>query len=280
MDGRERGGLDALCVRGGHADEIAAVRAEIALTERNGQRRDRIAMVIVKALGELKVAVPGVLFLIVCDQLHRAFRVILVEGRNAIKPRLFFRSIVVEHDNHAALALLVQNERLGIARVLASDSRGAEGRLGGQDADVACVIVVGEVVIPEVERTVLDEVIREVVLAGVDRALCGRAEGNRLRLCAACQRNRTRLRHERNFRNGAVIGHLGNRLRDVRAVYRNGRAAEREAVLEAEREICAGVGGDDLGVRNLGVYVLVVIRGRTAGRAAAGRRTTARGRAA
>ena len=57
VDGRECGGLDALCVRGGHADEIAAVRAEIALTERNGQRRDRAAVVLVKALGELKVAV-------------------------------------------------------------------------------------------------------------------------------------------------------------------------------------------------------------------------------
>ena len=168
--------------------------------------------------------------------------------------------------------------------MLAADSRSAEGGLARQDAHVACVIVVGEVVIPEVERTVLDEVIWEVVLAGVDRALCGRAEGDRLRLCAACQCDQTRLRHERNFRNRAVIGHLGNRLRDICAVYRNGRAAERKAVLEAQREICAGVGGNDLRVRDFGLRHLTAARSRTIGRAAARSRTvgrrTARGGAA
>ena len=286
MDRRERRGLDALCVRGGHADVVAAVGAEIALTERNGQRRNRSAVVPHRARFELQVAVPCILVLVVGNELNRALARRSVIGRDAVEPRLFFRGIVVEHDNHAALAVLVQNERLGVARVLAADSRSAESGLARQDAHVAFVIVVGEVVIPKGERTVLDEVIREVVLAGVDRALCGRAEGNRLRLCAACQRDRTRLRHERNFRNGAVIGHLGNRLRDVRAVYRNGRAAEREAVLEAEREICAGVGGNNLRVRDCGLRHLTAARSRTAGRAAArgrtaaGRRTTARGRAA
>ena len=142
-----------------------------------------------RARFELQVAVPCVLFLIVCDQLHRAFRVILVEGRNAVEPRLFFRGIVVEHDNHAALALLVQNERLGIARVLASDSRGAEGRLGRQDADVACVVVVGQVIIPHGERAVLDEVVRQVVLAGVDGIRLRRAERDRLGLAAGGQRD-------------------------------------------------------------------------------------------
>ena len=265
MDGRERRGLNVVAVGRGHADVVAAVGAEIILIERNGQRRDRIAMVIVKALGELKVAVPRILVLVVGDELHRALARRSVIGHDIVEPRLFFRGIVVEHDNHAALTLLVQNERLGIARVLAANSRSAESGLARQDAHVAFVIVVGQVVIPKGERTVLDEVIREVVLAGVDGSLYGRAEGNRLRLCAACQHDRTRLRHERNFRNGAVIGHLGNRLRDVRAVYRNGRAAEREAVLEAEREICAGVGGDDLGVRDCGLHHLTAARSRTAG---------------
>ena len=54
--------------------------------------------------------------------------------------------------------------------MLAADSGRTEGGLARQDAHLACVIVVGEVVIPEVERTVLNEVIRQVVLAGVDRA--------------------------------------------------------------------------------------------------------------
>ena len=281
MDGRERRGLDAAAVGRGHADVIAAVGAEIILIERNGQRRDRAAIVLCRALRKVQIAVPRVLVLVVGDELNRAFARRSVIGRNIVEPRLVGFRGVVEHDDNFAVAVLVQNGCLGVARVLAADSGRAEGGLARQDAHVACVIVVGEVVVPEVERTVLDEVIREVVLAGVDRALCGRAEGNRLRLCAACQCDRTRLRHERNFRNRAVIGHLGNRIRDICAVYRNGRAAEREAVLEAEREIRAGVGGNDLRVRDCGLRHLTAARSRAAGRRTARGgavgRTSARG---
>ena len=280
VDGRERGGLDALCVRGGHADEIAAVRAEIALTERNGQRRDLIAMVIVKVLGELKVAVPCVLFLIICDQLHRALAQRSVIGRDAVKPRLFFRGIVVEHDNHAALTLLVQNERLGVARVLAADSRSAESGLARQDAHVACVIVVGKVVIPKGERAVLDEVIREVVLAGVDRVRLRRAEGDRLGPAAGGQRDRARTRRQRQLGDRAVVRYLGDRRRHIRAVDRYSGGVRLEAVLERERKVRACIGGDDLRVRDLGVYVLVVIRGRAAAIGRTAIRGTARGRAA
>ena len=276
VDGRECGGLDALCVRGGHADEIAAVRVEIALTERNGQRRDRAAVVLVKALGELKVAVPCVLSLIVCDQLHRAFRVILVEVHNAVEPRLFFRGIVVEHDNHAALALLVQNERLGIARVLASDSGSAEGRLGGQDADAACVIVVGQVIIPHGERAVLDEVVRQVVLAGVNGVRLRRAERDRLGLAAGGQRDRARLRRQRQLGDRAVVRYFGDRRRHIRAVDRYSGGVRLEAVLERKRKVSACIGGDDLGVRNLCVYVLVVIRRTAAAIGRAAIRGTAR----
>ena len=279
VDGRERRGLDALCVRGGHADVVAAVGAEIILIERNGQRRDRAAVVLCRALRKVQIAVPRILVLVVGDELNRALARRSVIGRNIVEPRLVGFRGIVEHDDNATLAVLVQNGCRGVARVLAADSRSAESGLARQDAHVACVIVVGEVVIPEVERTVLDEVIREVVLAGVDRALCGRAEGNRLRLCAACQCDRTRLRHERNFRNRAVIGHLGNRIRDVRAIYRNGRAAERETVPEAERKIRAGVGGNDLRVRDFGLRHLTAARSRTVGRGRAAGRTAA-GRAA
>ena len=276
MDGRERRGLDVVAVGRGHADVVAAVGAEIILIERNGQRRDRAAIVLRRALREVQIAVPRILVPVVGDELNRAFAQRSVIGRNIVEPRLAgFRGVVEHHDN-AALAVLVQNGCLGVARVLAADSGRAEGGLARQDAHVACVIVVGEVVIPEVERTMLDEVIRQVVLAGVDRALRGRAERDRLRLCAACQRDRTRLRHERDFCNGAVIGHLGNRLRDICAVYRNGRAAKRKAVLEAEREICAGVCGNDLRVRDFGLRYLTAARRRTVGRAAARRRTTGR----
>ena len=117
----------------------------------------------------------------------------------------------------------------------------------------------------------------------VDGIRLRRAERDRLGPAAGGQRDRARICRQRQLGDRAVVRYLGDRRRHIRAVDRYSGGVRLEAVLERKRKVSAGIGGDDLGVRDLGVYVLVVIRGRaaavgrTAVRGAAGGRTAARG---
>ena len=145
---------------------------------------------------EAQIAVPSALVLVVSDKLHRAFTVNRVVGCNVVEPCLFLGGVVVVHDDNVAAAVCIQHGSFGVARVLVRDRGCADGKcgLGGQNTRLACVVVVGEVVIPVSERTMLDVVIRQIVLAGVNGIGFSRAECGGLGLIAVFQRYRTGLR--------------------------------------------------------------------------------------
>ena len=81
-----------------------------------------------------------------------------------VKPLLVRIRSVVEHDDN----ILSQFGGNRITRMRIRDSLGAEGSLFGFGADVALDIVIRQIVIPNCQRTMLDEIIRQIML------MCGK----------------------------------------------------------------------------------------------------------
>ena len=264
-------GSYACCVLGGYTDKVTAVGTEVILVGLDGQGSNCVAGMICLTLGKFQIIIPGALVLVIAYQLYGTLLIVCGIRCNVVKPLLVRIRSVVEHDDN----ILSQFGGNRITRMRIRDSLGAEGSLFGFGADVALDVVIRQIVIPNCQRTMLDEIIRQIMVTGVNCTVHLGAEVGSLSLISAGQGDRTRLCHERELDDRAVIGYRSSIFCYISTINGDDGIFLGEAGAEGKRQICACIGRYDLRVCNLGLDSRIA-----AARRAAGGRTAARSRAA
>ena len=278
MDGEQTG-----YAVGGHAQLITAVGEEIGLAKRDidaGNGVIAVRMLLIDVVGQL--VVQGGVGLVGLHQRN---------VRNAIYPCLFGIGafFVVEHQLNIAADLVIVVRiiiliQYSIRRVVRDRALlgGAERGLGRRYARAAAAVVVGDLVIPNVDRAVRKEVIRCGLGGCKNRSgrVCVVRQGNSLTAGAVGYDCLGRIeRGDLPLDNIAVIGNRRAGRGNVHAVYEHLAVCERVAVGETDGNILAPAEIDQLGLACDNEILL----GRAAVRAARGRaaaRGTARGRTA
>ena len=269
MNSSQRVRFFAVCIGRTNANIITAVAAEVILLESNVESTNRAAVMSLGILGIGQMVIQRCVILVVGYQLQSTGIC------NVFKPCPIIIGGVVEHNRYGAIAVCIHNRFRRVARMRIYSGSGAKGGFAGQNTCIACIVVIRQIVIPDCQRTMLDKIVRQVMVTGVNCTVHLGAEVSSLSLISAGQGDRTRLCHERELDNRAVIGYRSSIFCYISTINGDDGIFLGEAGAEGKRQICACIGRYDLRICDFGLDSRIAAARRTAGR-----RTTRRGTAA
>ena len=270
MNSSQRVRFFAVCIGRTNANIIAAVAAEVVLLKSNVESTNRAAVMSLGILGIGQMVIQRFVILVVGYQLQSTGIC------NVFKPCPIIIGGVVEHNRYGAIAVCIHNRFRRVARMRIYSGSGAKGGFAGQNTCIACIVVIRQIVIPNCQRTMLDKIVRQVMVTGVNCTVCLGAEVSSLSLISAGQGDRTRLCHERELDDRAVIGYRSGIFCYISTINGDDGIFLGEAGAEGKRQICACIGRYDLRFCNLGLDSRIAAArratgGRTAARAAGSR---------